>query len=185
MAAPIEDYALLSDLATGPLISGRGSVDWPCFPRFDSPSVFAALLGNEDHGRWLLAPAEPDAVVVSRHYLESTFVLETTWRSSSGQIRVTDLMPPVQGRSSVLRRVTGIHGTVSVRQELSIRPQYGAPVPWMSRIRRNTSPGSGDALLAIAGPDAWALQGPHCPRPMGTSAWGISRFQPASPLTLN
>jgi GH15 family glucan-1,4-alpha-glucosidase len=167
MAAPIEDYALLSDLATGPLISRCGSVDWLCFPRFDSPSVFAALLGNEDHGRWLLAPAEPDAVVVSRQYLESTFVLETTWQTSSGQMRVTDLMPPGHGRSSLLRRVTGVHGTVSVRQELSIRPQYGALVPWMSRIRKNTKPGSGDALLAMAGPDAWALQGPHLPEAHG------------------
>ncbi|MDQ0680577.1 GH15 family glucan-1,4-alpha-glucosidase [Arthrobacter pascens] len=172
MAAPIEDYALLSDLATGPLISRRGSVDWLCFPRFDSPSVFGALLGNEDHGRWLLAPAEPDAVVVNRQYLESTFILETTWQASSGQIRVTDLMPPGQGRSSLLRRVAGLSGTVLVRQELSIRPQYGVLMPWMSRVRKNNVPGSGDALLAMAGPDAWALQSRRLPEAHGREHLG-------------
>lgn len=70
MAAPIEDYALLSDLRTGPLVSRRGGVDWLCFPRFDSPSVFAALLGSQEHGRWLLAPSQPDAVVVERRYVD-------------------------------------------------------------------------------------------------------------------
>jgi GH15 family glucan-1,4-alpha-glucosidase len=163
MAAPIEDYGLLSDLATGPLVSRNGSVDWLCFPRFDSPSAFGALLGNEDHGRWLLAPAQPDSVVVSRQYLESTFVLETNWQAPSGQIRVTDFMPAGRGRSSLLRRITGLKGTVPVHQELSIRPQYGALRPWVSRIRNTTAAGSADALLAMAGPDAWALHGKHLP----------------------
>jgi GH15 family glucan-1,4-alpha-glucosidase len=111
MAAPIEDYALLSDLATGPLISQNGSVDWLCFPRFDSPSVFAALLGTEKHGRWLIAPAPASAVVVNRRYRGSTFVLETTWQTTSGKILVTDFMPAGRGRSSLLLRVTGLHGT--------------------------------------------------------------------------
>lgn len=163
MSAPIEDYALLSDLATGALVSRSGSVDWLCFPRFDSPAMFGALLGNEDHGRWLLAPADADAAVVTRQYLESTFVVETTWRAPSGQIRVTDFMPVGRGQSSLLRRVTGLHGSVPVRLELSIRPHYGALRPWMSRVRNPTPPGGGDALLAMAGPDAWALRGRHLP----------------------
>lgn len=164
MAAPIEEYALLSDLATGSLVSRSGSVDWLCFPRFDSPSIFGALPGNEDHGRWLLAPAQPDAVVVTRQYLDSTFVVETTWQASSGQVRVTDFMPVGRGRSSLLRRVTRLQGSVPVRQELSIRPHYGALRPWMSRFRTNPVLGGGDVLLAMAGPDAWALQGRHLPQ---------------------
>ena len=164
MAAPIEDYALLSDLATGPLISRSGSVDWLCFPRFDSPSVFAALLGTEKHGRWLIAPAQPDAVVVTRRYRESTFVLETTWQTTSGKILVTDFMPAGRGRSSLLRRVTGLQGTVSVRQELYIRPHYGALTPWMSRVRRDPALLAGETLLAMAGPDAWALHSRQLPQ---------------------
>jgi GH15 family glucan-1,4-alpha-glucosidase len=164
MAAPIEDYALLSDLATGALVSRSGSVDWLCFPRFDSPSVFSALLGTEKHGRWLIAPAQSGAVVVNRRYLESTFVLETTWRTTSGKILVTDFMPVGRGRSSVLRRVTGLEGKVSVRQELSLRPHYGALTPWMSRVRRDPELPVGETLLAMAGPDAWALHGRQLPQ---------------------
>lgn len=169
---PIEDYALISDLCTGPLVSKRGSVDWLCFPRFDSPAIFAALLGSSDHGRWLLAPADADAVVLSRKYKESTFILETVWRALGGEVLVTDFMPIAPGRSSLLRRVTGLNGAVTVRQELSIRPQYGAVTPWMSRIRTSPSGGAGEALVAIAGPDAWALQGLHLPQPLGNSHAG-------------
>jgi GH15 family glucan-1,4-alpha-glucosidase len=164
MAAPIEDYALLSDLSTGPLVSRRGSVDWLCLPRFDSPSIFSALLGTEDHGRWLLAPSQPDAVVVDRHYLASTFVLQTTWQTSTGQVRVTDFMPIGEGRSSLVRRITGLSGTVTMIQELRIRPRYGAVLPWVSRGRDNAALGGAEVLLAMAGPDAWALRGRHLPQ---------------------
>ena len=93
MASPIEDYALLSDLQTGPLISRDGSVDWLCFPRFDSPSVFSRILGTDEHGRWLLAPSEAGAAVVDRHYIDSTFVLQTIWKTGGGTVLVTDFMP--------------------------------------------------------------------------------------------
>jgi GH15 family glucan-1,4-alpha-glucosidase len=129
MAVLIEDYAFLSDLSTGALVSRHGSIDWLCFPRFDSEAVFASLLGTEEHGRWLLAPADADARVVSRRYLKSTFVLETIWEAGSGQIRVIDFMPVGRGLSSLLRRVSGIGGRVRVRQELRIRPRYGAALP--------------------------------------------------------
>jgi GH15 family glucan-1,4-alpha-glucosidase len=164
MAAPIEDYALLSNLATGPLISRTGSVDWLCLPRFDAESIFGALLGGEEHGRWLLAPKQPDATVAERHYVASTFVLETTWNTPSGKIRITDFMPIGEGRSSLVRRVAGLNGTVTVLQELRIRPRYGAVLPWMSRGRETASPGGSEILFAMAGPDAWALRGRHLPR---------------------
>ncbi|MFH5879350.1 trehalase-like domain-containing protein [Arthrobacter sp. NA-172] len=111
MAAPIEDYALLSDLQTGALISRTGSVDWLCFPRSYSPSLFSSLLGSEDHGRWLLAPRGPEAVLVERRYVDSTFVLETIWETPTGLIRATDFMPVGHTGSSILRRVTGLAGS--------------------------------------------------------------------------
>jgi GH15 family glucan-1,4-alpha-glucosidase len=147
MAVLIEDYAFLSDLSTGALVSRHGSIDWLCFP-LDSESVFASLLGTEEHGRWLLAPADDDARVVSRRYLESTFVLETIWETGSGQIRVIDFMPVGRDLSSLLRRVSGIEGRVRMRQELRIRPRFGAALPWVSG-RENTSAGSEEVLLAI------------------------------------
>ena len=120
MAALIEDYALLSDLHTGPLVSRRGSVDWLCFPRFDSPSVFSALLGGEEHGRWLLAPSAPEAVVIDRRYVNSTFVLQTTWQTDAGKVLVTDFMPVGDNRSRLVRRMTGLSGTVLMRHEIRI-----------------------------------------------------------------
>lgn len=163
MAAPIEDYALLSDLHTGPLVSRQGSVDWLCFPRFDSPSVFASLLGHEDHGRWLLAPAPPEAVVVDRHYMDSTFVLQTTWQTNSGNVLVTDFMPVGAAQPSLVRRVTGLSGTVPMRHEIRIRPQYATVLPWVSRIRDSTDPGA-EILLAMSGPDALSLRGTPLPQ---------------------
>ena len=162
MAAAIEDYALLSDLHTGPLVSRQGSVDWLCFPRFDSPSVFAALLGSEEHGRWLLAPSPPEAVVIDRHYVDSTFVLQTTWQTDSGRVLVTEFMPVGDSRSRLVRRVTGLSGTVLMRQEIRIRPQYATVLPWVSRVRDGAA-GGAEILLAMSGPDALALRGEYLP----------------------
>lgn len=162
MAALIEDYALLSDLQTGPLISRDGSVDWLCFPRFDSPALFSSLLGVESHGRWLLAPRHPEAAVVKRQYVDSTFVLETVWKTPTGLAQVTDFMPVGHTGSSILRRVTGMEGRVGMQQELIIRPRYGTVVPWSRRIQDGAAPGE-MVLLAMAGPDAVALRAPHLP----------------------
>jgi len=162
MAAPIEDYAFLSNLQTGPLISRTGSVDWLCVPRFDSPSVFSSLLGTKNHGCWLLAPKQTTAVVIDRQYLDSTFVLQTLWQTDSGQALVTDFMPVGAGSSSLVRRVTGLTGIVQMHQELRIRPGYATALPWVSRSVDNEVPRS-EVLLAIAGPDALALRGPHLP----------------------
>jgi GH15 family glucan-1,4-alpha-glucosidase len=167
MAAPIEDYALLSDLRTGPLVSRQGSVDWLCFPRFDSPSVFAALLGSEEHGRWLLTPSPAEAVVIDRHYEDSTFVLQTTWQTKTGQVLVTDFMPVGDTRSRLVRRVTGLNGTVTMRQEITIRPQYATVLPWVSRIRYGVAGPRAEILLAMSGPDALALRGEFLPMAEG------------------
>ncbi len=157
MQTPIEDYALVSDLHTGALISRTGSVDWLCFPRFDSESVFGALLGTSEYGRWLVAPSAAEAEVVERNYIDSTFVLQTRWRTDDGEVLVTDFMSIGDRRANVIRRVEGLSGTVSVRQELEIRFGYGEIVPWVSQEMEDGVP----VLLAIAGPEALVLRGPR------------------------
>lgn len=162
MAMPIEDYALISDLHTGALVSRGGSVDWLCYPRFDSASVFAALLGNENHGRWLVAPAHGAGVaeLVEWKYIESTFVVQSRWRTEAGEVLVTDFMPMHDRRASLARRIEGISGCVPMRQELVVRFGYGDVLPWVRRTHEAGGPG----ILAMAGPDALLLRGTHLPR---------------------
>lgn len=158
MASRIEDYALLSDLHTGALIGRDGSLDWLCFPRFDSPSVFTALLGTERHGRWLLAPVA--AKITSRHYLDGSFVLETVWEGATGSARVIEFMPLHDRRASVVRRIEGLSGTLEFKQEITIRPGYGKVLPWVRRVRQESGQ---SAILAVAGPDAILLRGNQLP----------------------
>jgi GH15 family glucan-1,4-alpha-glucosidase len=145
VAARIEDYALVGDTHTGALISRTGSVDWLCLPRFDSGACFAALVGTEDHGRWLLAPAG-EVQRTSRRYRGDTLVLETEHETSDGAVRVIDCMPPRREEADLFRVVEGIKGAVRMRMELRIRFDYGSIVPW---VRRTPT-----GLAAIAGPDA-------------------------------
>ncbi|GAP53930.1 trehalase [Arthrobacter sp. Hiyo6] len=185
MAAPIEDYALLSDLHTGPLVSRQGSVDWLCFPRFDSPSVFAALLGSEEHGRWLLAPSRPEAVVLDRRYVDSTFVLQTTWQTDTGRVLVTEFMPVGEPRSSLLRRVTGLSGAVRMRQEIRIRPQYATVLPWVSRVRDSAVVRGGEILLAMSVRTPWPYGESTFRWPKDTGMQGNLRLPRARPWTSN
>lgn len=146
----IEDYALIGDLRTAALVGKSGSIDWFCAPRFDAGACFAALLGNEEHGRWLLAPCAP-STRVTRAYAKDTLVLETHFDTSAGAVKVVDYMP--LGRNPVITRlVVGLSGTVRLRCELVIRFDYGKVVPWLRRI-------SGK-LIAIAGPDGLQLESP-------------------------
>jgi GH15 family glucan-1,4-alpha-glucosidase len=109
MPLNIEDYGLIGDTHTAALVGINGSIDWLCFPRFDSPSMFGALLGDEDHGRWLVAPVD-EVVSVSREYLEDTFVLVTHWETATGRVDVMDFMPHGDRRADVVRRITGVAG---------------------------------------------------------------------------
>jgi len=156
MALRIEDYALIGDCHTGAMVGNDGSIDWLCLPRFDSPSTFGALLGTEEHGRWLLAP-KGQVLETSRRYIEDTFMLVTRWRTRTGEVEVTDLMPHGDRRADVLRRVTGIRGHVTMTEELRIRFGYADAIPWVRQVPE----AGGTALIAVAGPDAVIVRGPH------------------------
>jgi GH15 family glucan-1,4-alpha-glucosidase len=147
----IEDYALLGDLQTAALVHRSGSIDWCCFPRFDSAACFAALLGTPDNGRWLLAPAS-GIQRSERRYQHDTLILESVFESAEGSVRVIDFMPPRGVAPDIVRIVEGLHGQVPMRSELVIRFDYGRIVPWVRRV--------GDVRLAVAGPDALTLSAP-------------------------
>ncbi|MHB1235521.1 MAG: glycoside hydrolase family 15 protein [Microbacteriaceae bacterium] len=156
MALRIEDYALIGDCHTAALVGNDGSIDWLCLPRFDSASVFGALLGDESHGRWLLAPAGK-VLETSRRYIDDTFILVTRWVCEDGEVEVTDLMPHGDRRADVLRRVRGIRGKVTMQQDLRIRFGYADAMPW---IRQKPEEGD-NCMIAVAGPDSIAMRGPR------------------------
>jgi GH15 family glucan-1,4-alpha-glucosidase len=147
----IEDYALLGDLQTAALIDRSGSIDWCCFPRFDSGACFAALLGGPENGRWSLAPATE----ISRHerrYRHDTLILESVFETAEGRIRAIDFMPPRGVAPDIVRIVEGLDGSVPMRSELVVRFDYGRIVPWVRRVE--------GARLAVAGPDALCFRTP-------------------------
>jgi GH15 family glucan-1,4-alpha-glucosidase len=148
MALPIEHYALIGDCHTAALVGRDGSIDWLCFPSFDSGACLAGLLGGPEHGRWLLAPMG-EALRVTRRYRPGTLILETEFETKEGGIRVIDFMPLSDERWDVVRIVEGMSGRVMVRMELIVRFDYGSIVPWVRR--------AGDVLLLTAGPDTLEL----------------------------
>ena len=151
MALRIEDYALIGDCQTAALVGRDGSIDWLCWPRFDSPACFAALLGNADNGRWLIAPKD-QVLGAERRYRPSTLVLETEFKTATGSATVIDFMPPADG-ADLVRIVIGRSGRVAFRTELVVRYNYGAIVPWVNRLDDGT-------INAIAGPERLVLRTP-------------------------
>ncbi len=151
MTQLIEDYALIGDTQTAALVGRDGSVDWLCLPRFDSGSCFAKLVGEDHHGRWLIAPEDP-VTVSSRRYRGKTMVLETDLSTATGTVRLTDFMPPRHHHPRVVRIVSGLEGEVRMRSELAIRFEYGTDIPWVRRTERG--------LRAVAGPNALCLDTP-------------------------
>jgi GH15 family glucan-1,4-alpha-glucosidase len=147
----LEDYGLIGDLGTAALVGRNGSIDWLCLPRFDSGACFAALLGDETHGRWLIAPA--GAVTgTERRYRPGTLVLETDFETADGVVRVIDFMPRREGPPQVMRIVEGLRGRVPMRMELRPRFDYGAIAPMVEpRV---------DGAAAYVGPDALHLSTP-------------------------
>jgi GH15 family glucan-1,4-alpha-glucosidase len=147
----IEDYAVLGDLHTAALVSREGSLDWLCVPRFDSAACFAALLDTPEAGRWLLAPAAGGRCS-RRHYRGDTLVLDTEWDTCEGSVRIVDFMPPRGEVPHIIRIVQGLSGAVPMYGELRLRFDYGQTIPWVRHI--------GDAIEAVAGPDAAWLRTP-------------------------
>jgi GH15 family glucan-1,4-alpha-glucosidase len=152
MASRIEDYAMVGDGETAALIGRDGSLDWLCWPRFDSAACFAALLGGPEHGRWQLRP-RTEARRVIRRYRRDTLVLETDIETEEGKVTLIDFMPPRGSASDLVRIVRGVQGRVSMCTEIIIRFDYGAVVPWVTQAH-----GSQTELCAIAGPDMLMLR---------------------------
>jgi GH15 family glucan-1,4-alpha-glucosidase len=145
----IEDYGLIGDMQSAALVGRNGAVDWLCLPRFDSASCFSALLGDERHGRWLIAPVG-GTNSTARRYRPGTLVLETDFETAEGVVRVIDFMPRRgEGPPRLMRIVEGLRGRVPMRMELSPRPDYGTITPWLEH--------TADGALATAGPDALRL----------------------------
>lgn len=151
---PIEEYALLSNCRTAALVSREGSVDWFCAPRFDSASVFGAILGDADHGCWQLRP-RGDGARATRRYDGDTFILVTRWETATGVAEVHDLLSMDGGRVDLVRRVVGVTGEVEFTTHLRIRFDYARALPWMRQVGDAVAP----ALLATAGPDAMIVRG--------------------------
>jgi GH15 family glucan-1,4-alpha-glucosidase len=152
MSSRIEDYALIGDCETAALVGRDGSVDWLCWPRFDSDACFAALLGDAQHGHWRIAPHDP-APRVSRRYRANTLILETRFECGEGAVTLVDFMPMRGAHSSLTRLVVGERGRVAMRIELVLRFGYGAVVPWVTRLDDAT-------LRAVAGPEMAVLRAP-------------------------
>jgi GH15 family glucan-1,4-alpha-glucosidase len=150
MPLPIEDYAIIGDCETAALVGRDGSIDWLCWPRFDSDACFAALLGTPEHGRWLIAPQD-GTIRLTRRYRPNTLILETRFESAEGAATLVDFMPGHQTGSSIVRLIIGERGRMAMRTELVIRFGYGATVPWMMRLDSETR-------RAIAGPDMVLLR---------------------------
>ena len=152
MPGLIEDYAIVGNCETAALVGRNGSIDWLALPRFDSAACFAALLGGPENGRWLIAPAAPDAKV-TRRYREGTLILETTFETDEGSAVLVDGMGRRNDGTDLVRLVQGMRGRTAIRMELVLRFEYGVIVPWTRRLEDGR-------LTAVAGPDRVTLRTP-------------------------
>jgi GH15 family glucan-1,4-alpha-glucosidase len=152
MSLLLEQYAFIGDCETAALVSYTGSIDWLCWPRFDSGACFAALLGTAEHGRWLIEATDP-APRITRRYRDRTLILETTIETGDGAVTIIDFMPPRRRNSDIVRLVRGDRGRMRMRMELVLRFDYGRTVPWVSRLPDST-------WRAVAGPDIVILRTP-------------------------
>jgi GH15 family glucan-1,4-alpha-glucosidase len=148
----IEDYALIGDCVSAALVGRNGSIDWLCWPRFDSGACFAALLGEPEHGRWLIAPADPDARI-ERRYRDGSLILVTLFETAEGVVELVDFMPPRTHVPDLVRLVKGLRGRVAMGTEFILRFEYGSVVPWVERLPEG-------GVSAIGGPERVVLRTP-------------------------
>ena len=124
MPSRIEDYAIVGDCHSAALVGRDGSIDWLCLPRFDGRACFAALLGNENHGRWLIAPSG-EIRRVARQYLDDTLILETEYETAGGAVKLIDCMPPRSRQPDLIRIVAGLEeGADAAHPPLRLRCRY-------------------------------------------------------------
>ena len=152
MASRIEDYALIGDCRSAALVSRDGSIDWLCWPRFDSAACFAALLGSDDHGCWRIAP-DGAAKTAAHRYRGDTLIVETLFETATGRVTLIDFLAIDAPEPTLVRLVRGEAGEVAMRSDLTIRFDYGLTIPWVSR-------GPNDELVAVAGPSKLVLRTP-------------------------
>jgi GH15 family glucan-1,4-alpha-glucosidase len=150
MARLIEDYGLIGDGETAALVSKEGSIDWLCWPRFDSDACFAALLGTAEHGSWKISARDP--YQTKRRYQTDTLVLETDQITDDGAVRITDFMPIREGASVLVRNVTGLAGRVRICSALNLQFDYGSVSPWIEI--------EGRSAIARVGPDFVTFRSP-------------------------
>jgi GH15 family glucan-1,4-alpha-glucosidase len=174
MALRIEDYALIGDCEAAALVGKDGSIDWLCWPRFDSEACFASLLGTPEHGRWLIGPCNSDCRV-KRRYRDDTLILETRFEDGDGAVTLIDFMPLRSMHSDIVRLVVGERGRMTMRTEFVVRFGYGRIVPWVTKLEDKT-------LRAIAGPDMVVLRTPV--RLIGQDMKHIAEFSVAAGETV-
>jgi len=170
----IEDYALIGDCHSAALVGRDGSIDWLCWPRFDSPACFAALLGAREHGRWQIAPAGKYSV--TRKYRDDTLILETEFETETGVATLIDFMPMRDQHCNLARIVKGRRGRVALHTEFILRFDYGASVPWITKLD------DGGGFRAIAGPDLAVLRSPVALEPKELTH--VARFEVAAGETI-
>ena len=151
MPGRIEDYAMIGDMRTAALVCKDGSIDWLCFPRFDSAACFASLLGKPENGRWLIAPK--GEAKIRRRYRPGTLILETTFTTKTGKVTLVDFMAVEESHSTVVRVIVGCEGSVRLHTDLVIRFDYGISVPWVNRCDEST-------ITAVAGPSMLVIRTP-------------------------
>ncbi len=159
MEPAIGDYGIIGDCRSAALISRDGSLDWLCWPRFDSPSLFAALLDRERGGAFVVRPSAP--AETTRRYLGPTNVLETIHRTADGVLRVRDLMPATSEREKardlwpdhqVMRAIECVEGEVLVEVHCDPRPDYGREVPaWRPRGQYGFASANHAGTIFVAG----------------------------------
>jgi len=154
---PIAGYAMLSDCNSAALVGVDGSIDWFCVPRYDSPALFSHLL-DRDGGHWSITPVDP--YTIERRYRPGTLVLETTFTTSGGSLRLIDALAFAPGQRGhdlgldapheLLRLVEGVSGTVELDLELAPRPEYGLVSPLLR--------GTEDGARTFGGQNAFVLR---------------------------